>query len=388
MFQSAAWNSGDVFCYTDDGGLYVDESTPFNEDTADDVEVFPATPVNDDAFYVGSSAVFGRVDVNVTTDGDGTWTVDWEYWDGSAWTAISGITDPTSGFNGGGTGIQSITFDAPGDWAQNTVDSQLAYWIRAVVTGFSAVTTAPQVGQGWVINDVPTVTDLTTAANNATTDDVHITSAYPIVGDRGYFGSAEKFCKLKLDVSTAGTGTYTVVWKYWDGSAWTAISVIDDPSVGGSETAGVYFVSFSPPSDWTANTVANGPDGTAGYFIVAEVTVVTGTVTEPLIEQCWVLPIEGAALTGITLPEGMTSFTFTGANMSAKTVSGATTDSKFLLLNATTGAFANITWTAQAAQDTAAISLAVADSDELLLVQVTEQGTTEFQDGSFVLVGA
>src|SRR3990172_12503028 len=52
-------------CYTDDGGLYVNETTPFGEATADDVEVLPAVPANDDAVYVGHATVkFGQVDVN------------------------------------------------------------------------------------------------------------------------------------------------------------------------------------------------------------------------------------------------------------------------------------------------------------------------------------
>jgi hypothetical protein len=257
-----------------------------------------------------------------------------------------------------------------------------------VVTGFSAVTTPPLNGQGWIIGDAAVEADLTAEANSGTTDDVHVTSAYPIAGDRGYFGYSEQFCKLLLEVSTAATGTFTLSWKYWDGDSWVALTTLDDSTVSFSEAAGTYVLSFKPPVDWEANTVENGPNGEAGYFVVAEVATATGVPTEPLIEQCWVLPLDAPAASGITIPAGVAPFTITGVSMTAVTASAGGTDSSFLLLNATSGFFAQFTWTAGAAVDSAEVSVPVAAGDELLVVQIGEQGTTEFADVSFVIMGA
>jgi hypothetical protein len=388
MVLSTFWDATTAIAYTDDGGLYTDVSVAFHEDTADDVAVLPTVPANDDAFYLGGAEQFGRVDLNVTTDGDGTWTVVWQYWDGDSWETIPGLTDPTSGFNGGGTGIQSITFTAPVDWAKNTVDSALAYWIRGVVTGFSAVTTPPLIGQGWIIGDAAVVADLTAEANSATTDDVHVTSAYPIAGDRGYFGYGDRFCKLLLEVSTAATGTFTVAWKYWDGDSWAVLTTLDDSTVSFSESAGTFVLSFEPPEDWAANTAEDGPNGEAGYFVLAEVATATGVPTEPLIEQCWVLPLDAPDAVGITIPAGVESFIITGVSMTAITASAGGTDSSFLLLNASSGLFSQFTWTAAAAVDSAVVSLSVVAGDQLLVVQIQEQGTTEFADVSFIVMGA
>jgi hypothetical protein len=136
-------------CITDDGGVFVDETIPFNEATADDVEVLPAVPANGDATYLGHGAKFGRVDVEITTPGVGTWTIDWEYCNG-AWVALPGVIDETLGW-AETAGTQTIAFQVPTDWIPTTIAGVTAYWIRGVVSGFVAVVTPPRVGQGWII---------------------------------------------------------------------------------------------------------------------------------------------------------------------------------------------------------------------------------------------
>lgn len=371
-------------CYTDDGGTYVNETTPFNEATADDVEVLPATPANDDAVYFGhASKTFSQVDLNLTTDGDGTWTITYEYWNGSAWTALSGVTDGTGDFTAGSTGWKSITFTKPTDWDKTEVDGLSGYWIRGVVSGYSAVTTAPQVGQGWIILDAADAdwADDTTDLTDADTGDVPLLPTYPVVGDGFYFGAAEKFCKLKVTTSQARTGTATLSLKYWNGSAWAAVTTVDDDSVGWATTAGTLLVNFVPPDDWVANTAANGPNGQAGFFVVMELTALTSVTQQPLATQGWVIPLR-TGTSGLLSP---VSGTLTRVQMNAVTKSGTAGDSVFLLINATTGEFAAFTWTKAVACVAATISLLVRRNDKLLLVQVAEDGTTEFANAQFLV---
>src|SRR4051794_33950462 len=66
-------------------------------------------------------------------------------------------------------------------------------------------------------------TDLTTAANNATTGDV--TFDFAAVDDALYFTHATaKFSAIKITYSTAGVYTATLVWEYWNGTAWTNLA--------------------------------------------------------------------------------------------------------------------------------------------------------------------
>ena len=71
--------------------------------------------------------------------------------------------------------------------------------------------------------------------------------------------------------------------------------------------------------------------------------------------------------------------------MNALTASASNGDSQFILVNTTQGTFDAFTWTKADAMDNATISLTMAASDELALVQITEDGTTEFADGTFVV---
>jgi len=385
LLKSLAAPANEVFCFTDDGGLYVDESTPLNNATADDVEVLASTPANDDAVYFGlSSGTFHRVDLNLTTQGVGTWTINWEYWTGTAWAALSGVTDGTTGLSAT-TGIKSLTFTVPTNWAANTVDSVLAYWIRGRVSAYAAVTTPPEVGQGWIVGSSASWVDDTTDFTDADAGDVKLLPDYPLVGDGFYVGYSEKFCKIKLTHSQARTGTATISLKYWNGSTWAAVTVVDDDTSGYSATVGTLFIHFVPPTDWVANTVANGPNGQVGFFVVMELTALTDVTQQPLATRGWVLPLKTNA-SGLTC--GFRGYV-KNVQANARTASGSTADSYFLLVNATKGTSATLQWSKADAFDEFLTNLFVEEDDQLVLVQVTEDGSTEFANAimNVVIVG-
>jgi hypothetical protein len=77
-------------------------------------------------------------------------------------------------------------------------------------------------------------------------------SGTPATTDRMYIGHSSKFSRAKIDIATAASGgSPTYVWEYWNGSAWTTLSVTDGTTgftVDGS-------VTWTNPSDWATTAV-------------------------------------------------------------------------------------------------------------------------------------
>ena len=107
-----------------------------------------------------------------------------------------------------------------------------------------------------------------------------------------------------------------------------------------------------------------------------EITALTSVTATPVATQGWVYPLSTGA-SGIDAP--MSTATIK-VSFSAGTISGTAADSKFLVLNTSRGEFAAVIWTKADAQDEDTGTLQVVKNDELAVVQVTEDGTTEFAD--------
>ncbi|MCD6165360.1 right-handed parallel beta-helix repeat-containing protein, partial [bacterium] len=144
----------------DDATPYDDETTAANNTTTDDMTLLPASPAVDDAYYFGWDYRSRKLTLNISTAGVGTWTITWEYWNGSSWTALSNVTDNTSGFTASST--NDVTYDLPSDWAKTTVNGVEKYFIRARVSDFTSITTQPKgaqaYGHGSIIIDKSYVT--------------------------------------------------------------------------------------------------------------------------------------------------------------------------------------------------------------------------------------
>ena len=122
----------------DDGGVQTDETTNANSPSTNDMTLTPTTPVVGDAYYFGHNEEFSQLKVWVTTAG-AQQTITWEYWNG-AWTALSGVTDGTSSFTT--TGDNIVSWTAPGDWADTTVNSQGPFkYVRARVSAIGGAPT-------------------------------------------------------------------------------------------------------------------------------------------------------------------------------------------------------------------------------------------------------
>lgn len=371
--------AGSSLVITDDGGLYVDETTPANEATANDVEIVGATLAANDAIYFGATSEFTEILINITTQGDYTdpvWA--WEYWNGTAWTAVANLVDGTN-FWEAAAGTVQVSYDAPTDWAQNTVDNVLAYWIRANCTSVTATVTQCLIGQVWIVGATPAFTNDTVDINDADVGDVDALPATAALNDAFYYGMGEKFCKLKITTSQARTGTATLTWEYWNGSAWAALGTVEDKSDGYAATAGTHMVSFAPPSDWVANTAANGPDGEAGFFVRSRLSAFTSVTQQPLITQAFAFPVSTGA---VGVPRNIGG-QVTDVTCDAVTVSGANNDSVFLLINADTGASEEFTWTQATKTVASAMSIFNSPGASYVVAQIVEDGTTEFASVSF-----
>ena len=141
----------------EDPATFVDETTDANSATAADWTIFPATESVGDYVAIGSEAPFASLTLTNTggtqgVDG-GSLAVAWEYWDGAAWTALTGVTDGTTGFTAV-VGVQTVTFTQPANWATtelNSTGGQL-YYVRCRITA-GDYSTNPVYDNGYITGD-------------------------------------------------------------------------------------------------------------------------------------------------------------------------------------------------------------------------------------------
>lgn len=135
-----------------------------------------------------------------------------------------------------------------------------------VVPNAAALYTGPENGNYFAdlvrVYDGSTMIVETTDAEDSDDDDVIIPSAE---GGFMHFASEEKFDGVSMDVTTSmngevlGTGNGTYEWQYWDGSDWSALTLLS----GGSESVysiangsdGTFSVIFERPSDWESSAL-------------------------------------------------------------------------------------------------------------------------------------
>jgi len=137
---------------------------------------------------------------------------------------------------------------------------------------------------GAVADDGGVQTDETAEAQSLVVDDMTLLPGAPAVNDAYYFGSGSPFQPLRLNVSTAGVGVWTITWEYWNGLAWAALAGVTD-NTNGFKIAGENFVQFTLPGDWATTTVG----GIANmYWIRARVSAYTSLTVQPLGATAWI----------------------------------------------------------------------------------------------------
>lgn len=117
------------------GASFVDNSVEARLQGGTAVALFQGPTVDVDEAYIGMTSRFGRAKFVFGTPGvqNAAVTLAWEYWNGSAWTALSGLVDGTSELTADGT----VTWTIPGNWAAVAVNSVTQFWIRVRFTAGS-----------------------------------------------------------------------------------------------------------------------------------------------------------------------------------------------------------------------------------------------------------
>lgn len=136
-FLTQAWN------YRESGMLFEDETADAQDPGVGDVSIFQAA-VNasvGDAFYIGNDRRFQAIEFDVDTAGVYSIVVVWEYWDGSAWTALAPLVDGTDSFQT--TGVNTVSFVIPNDWEQVAVNGFTAYYVRVRIDVINSYTSPP-----------------------------------------------------------------------------------------------------------------------------------------------------------------------------------------------------------------------------------------------------
>jgi hypothetical protein len=133
--------------------------------------------------------------------------------------------------------------------------------------------------EGLVLKSGGAFTDYTAAAQSAALDDVPLLPSGPVVDDALFFGCDNPCRIVTFDIDTAGVNDLTLVYEYWDGDSYEALTGVTDDTADftglGRET-----VSWDMPSDWASTTVT----GTAvdSFWGRARVSAVVSETTQPL----------------------------------------------------------------------------------------------------------
>lgn len=145
------------FVRAEDGGVFVDESTAAGNVTENDMTLLPAVPAPNDGYNFGAASKFSGIALNFYQAGAGVWTISWMYSKGAGdWGALGVATNIAGAtqFKPGATGWALLEFTPPADWATDTIDGQLAYWIKGYVSAYTSIVTQPKGTQARILRDI------------------------------------------------------------------------------------------------------------------------------------------------------------------------------------------------------------------------------------------
>lgn len=151
--------AGQVWQVEDSPSTFVDQTAGFNDATNANFTPFPTTEATADYVAIGFRQKFANVtfdNLNGTSGAGGV--IVWEYWNGSTWASLSGVSDGTTGFTASVADDQVLTFTVPGDWARRALNTSAdLFYIRARIT--TVYSTNPIYDQGFVNGKVVTPVD-------------------------------------------------------------------------------------------------------------------------------------------------------------------------------------------------------------------------------------
>ena len=109
--------------FSDDGTYTSDSAAPFEH-------TLNSLVAADDAFYIVGDQVFEGVKMNLTNMNGNASTLTAKYWTGSAWAALSGVSDGTSPSSKSFGQAGNITWTLPQNWDITTVDGNVGWAVQ------------------------------------------------------------------------------------------------------------------------------------------------------------------------------------------------------------------------------------------------------------------
>lgn len=263
----------------DDGGVFTDYTTASNNSTAADVFFVAVGPAVNDAWYVGASAPFTDVFISFSTQGAGTWTITWEYWNGGSWASLSGVTDNTTGFKAATTFPVNATWTMPTDWASTTVNSVAAYYVRGRVSAFTSITTRPVGTQVWVCADTPNGwKQFDSTSNTANLGWLYKTATASEVDTTFFYTIAETVNGLIISIRDVDAGADT-------GSGAQTISVAATAKTFTRSAGSFVTDGFKAGMVVTTSGFTNGGNNGRKEIATVTATVLTMTVSTGLVDE-------------------------------------------------------------------------------------------------------
>jgi len=224
--------------------------------------------------YVGSTLQLDGFKAYVSTANDQTSSMSVYYWDGTAWTSCSNITDGTA--SGGVSLAQTgtVSFDSTVSTAKTKIIDNLSlYWYKVIVDDINTSTALYYVTSSAPVQEIKNIWDAgnsvvaackfwdnSDSAYDEYTDEVNdTTTVYPLVlddmatNDYVVLGFVEPQQGFYWRV-TAGKGNSNASSNmhvyYWSGSAWTEVSALEDGTATGTTAAAqTGTVSFTPVAE-------------------------------------------------------------------------------------------------------------------------------------------
>jgi hypothetical protein len=220
-----------------------------------------------------------------------------------------------------------------------------------------------------------------TAAEAGYTANYQLFPDTEVENDAAYFGGATPFGVIVIDIDTVATyGADSLAWEYWNGTAWSALTIVYDHTDSTAQDGLQSFqedghIIFSAPTDWAANTI----DTQEAYWVRARCNATVNITQTPTTNS-----VEHKLISDPVAPEMPATGTIGRSRVTFTTNSASNNDTKIILCNLTSGACSAITTLTKALQinEVADFDLVVSTDDGLGIYIVQEDGTTEFADGT------
>lgn len=133
--------------------------------------------------------------------------------------------------------------------------------------------------EGVVLAGDGTTTEFTAAAQNATINDVSLLPTSPAVADALYFACDNPCRIVTFDSDTAGVNSLTLIYEYWDGDSYEALSGVTDDTKTFTQL-GRNTVSWNMPLNWATQTVTGS--SVTSFWGRARISAFTSQTTQAL----------------------------------------------------------------------------------------------------------